>query len=39
MLVEEEIRQEKILFDQQKLKNYKKKKLLSYDIAELSFEW
>jgi hypothetical protein len=39
MLVEEEIKQEKILYDQKKLRDYKKKKLLGYDIAELSFEW
>lgn len=39
MLVDEEIKQEKILFEQEALRNYKKKKLLAFDIAELSFEW
>lgn len=39
MLVEEEIKEEKILFEQNKLRLYKKKKLLAAEIAELAFEW
>lgn len=38
-LVEEEINKEKILHTQKNLYQYKQKKLLSADIAQLAFDW
>ena len=39
MLVEEEIKEEKIKFEQKRLRLFKKKKILAAEIAELAFEW
>ena len=39
ILVHEEIKQEQLLFQQNNLRLYKKKKLLAAEIAELAFEW
>lgn len=39
MLVDEEIKKRKLDYDREKLRNYKRRKLLASEIARLSFEW
>lgn len=39
MLVDEEIKKKKLEYDREKLRSYKRRKLLAAEIARLSFEW
>ena len=39
MLVEEEIKERKLEYEREKLRQLKRKKLLAAEIARLSFEW
>ena len=39
MLVEEEIEQKRIELERSKLRQYKRKKMLTSEVAEFAFEW